>query len=1204
VREPFSNLLLRYRGRAHLTQRELASRVGVGYRSVQDWEAGNNYPSAERLHSLTTALLDANAFTRGHEVDEARVLWDSVADATPRMRVRFDSQWFSGLLQYGTAASARTPAPSDVAAHPASERHEDWGEAPDTTGFVGRSDDLGIVRDWVLDERCRLVCVLGMGGIGKTMLVAQVSLSVARNFERLYWRSLRDAPPLSDWLEAAIGFLSDQQLVPPGTESERLVALIQLLRDRRCLVVLDNCEALLEPGREEGPYREDMVGYGRLIHSLGAAAHQSCIVLTSREAPPELAALGGDAVRTYRLAGLAPKEAQILLAPSQLEGSPEQWAELNERFGGNALALKLVSDSIRELFGGEIGGFLGEAGEINIFGGIRRLIAEQVQRSSPTEQHILRLLAVEREPMSLKRLIATVGPRLGYDTALEGVEALRRRSLVERSETAGSAFMLQSVVLEYVTNQLVEDVSSDVKDGRAERLREQTLIQPHAKDYVRQAQERLIGAPILQRLNSQDGAGIADARLLSLLDHWRGRPPDEQGYGPGNVVNLLRLYRGHLRGLDLSRLSIRQAYLAEVEAQDATLAGAHLSGTVLAEGFDFPGSIALSSDGELLAAGTSTGQVWLWRVADRTSLLAVRGPTGAVWGLSLSADGQLMASSSTDGVARVWRTSTGREIASLEGHTGMLRSVSLSGDGRLLASGGSDGTVRLWQTDTAALLATLEGHTGGIRSVSLSADGRLVASVGTDGLVLLWDARTGQPLEGPHGEIGAIRSVALSADGRLFAVGGTDGMVALWDTALAHPLASLQAQTDEVWGLALSADGHLLASGGTDGVVQLWNTTTAQRIATLQGLASGVWGLRMSGDGGLLASGGTDGAVRLWETRTGRPLATLQGHIGAIRGIALASRGRLLAGVGTDGLVRLWDAETWQPVGILQGHTGELWAVVISADGRVLASAGSDGTVRVWDTMTCRQVALLHGHVGGIRSVALSADGHLLASGGTDGSVRVWDTTAARPIAILRGHAGDVRSVALSADGRLLASGGADATVRVWEPHAARALATLEGHTGEVWSVACRADGQLLASGGVDGQVRIWETARLRTIGTLPSQSGGVLGLAMAADRPDLLAIGGTDGTARIWDITTTQPLASMNGHMGGVPGVALSADAHLLATGSFDGSLKLWDVESGRCLRTLRAERRYERVDITGVTGITEGQRQALLALGAVEGA
>jgi len=62
-------------------------------------------------------------------------------------------------------------------------------------------------------------------------------------------------------------------------------------------------------------------------------------------------------------------------------------------------------------------------------------------------------------------------------------------------------------------------------------------------------------------------------------------------------VNLLRLLRGDLRGLDLSRLAIRHAYLQGVDAQDASLAGAQLAQAVLAEAFAYPTAVALSADG-------------------------------------------------------------------------------------------------------------------------------------------------------------------------------------------------------------------------------------------------------------------------------------------------------------------------------------------------------------------------------------------------------------------------------------------------------------------------------------------------------------------------------------------------------------------------------------------------------------------------------
>ena len=162
------------------------------------------------------------------------------------------------------------------------------------------------------------------------------------------------------------------------------------------------------------------------------------------------------------------------------------------------------------------------------------------------------------------------------------------------------------------------------------------------------------------------------------------------------------MLRGHSRGLDLSRLVIRQAYLAEVEARDARLVDAHLADTVLAEAFDLLGSVVLSGDAALLAAGTSTGEVWLRQVADRTLLWAVRGHTGAVYRMALSVDGQLLASSGEDGTVRLWKTATRRPQASLQGQTGTVYDVALSADGQLRASGGGDGMCSFGRPAPAA----------------------------------------------------------------------------------------------------------------------------------------------------------------------------------------------------------------------------------------------------------------------------------------------------------------------------------------------------------------------------------------------------------------------------------------------------------------------------------------------------------------------
>jgi WD40 repeat protein len=188
-------------------------------------------------------------------------------------------------------------------------------------------------------------------------------------------------------------------------------------------------------------------------------------------------------------------------------------------------------------------------------------------------------------------------------------------------------------------------------------------------------------------------------------------------------------------------------------------------------------------------------------------------------------------------------------------------------------------------------------------------------------------------------------------------------------------------------------------------------------------------------------------------------------------------------------------------------------------------------------------------------------------------------------LATLHGHTSAVWGMALEAGGRLLASGSEDGTVRLWELPGGRALATLQGHTSGVYSVALAAAGHLVASASADGTVRLWQAAFASREGNDP-QAGGPEDFSQAPAAPP----------------SEWRPLATLWGHTGVVRGVALSADGHLVASGGFDETVRLWESSSAACLRVLRSARRYERVDITGLKGITAAQRQALIALGAVD--
>jgi hypothetical protein len=240
-------------------------------------------------------------------------------------------------------------------------RHIDWGEAPDVSVFYGRQAELAQLEQWLSQERCRLVGILGMGGIGKTALVARLAEQVQAQFDYLIWTSLRNAPSLDEVLAGWIQFLSDQTVYDlPDELDQRIAMLLDYLHRQRCLLVLDNLEAILQAGEGAGHYRVGYEAYGQLLRRIGASRHQSCLVLTSREKPGEFAPLEGKTtpVRTLHLANLDSEASQALLQDKELVGPAESWSALSERYSGNPLALKLVAETVRELFFGDIAQFL------------------------------------------------------------------------------------------------------------------------------------------------------------------------------------------------------------------------------------------------------------------------------------------------------------------------------------------------------------------------------------------------------------------------------------------------------------------------------------------------------------------------------------------------------------------------------------------------------------------------------------------------------------------------------------------------------------------------------------------------------------------------------------------------------------------------------------------------------------------------------
>lgn len=354
----------------------------------------------------------------------------------------------------------------------------DWGEAPDVSLFYGRTTELTTLKQWTLPKSlrqtipCRLITLLGMGGIGKTWLSVKLTQQLQDQFEFVIWRSLLPRPPLKDLLSDLITFLSNgQETNLPDNLHSRVSRLIDYLQRHRCLLVLDGAEAVLqdcatykspcgscfwfpETGNQE--YRE-------FFKRLGAVAHNSCVILTSCDKPKEITFLEGETlpVRVFHLYGLQMPDVQELLnAKGNFKGSPADWHKLVECYAGHPLALNLVSNTIQNLFAGNIGEFLQQ--QTPIFGELSHLLEQQWQCLSDTHKQVLKSLAFHCQPISFAELRSQLASSISPQTLLAALESLQARSLIE---TNGARLSLHPLVMEYFNSQLIPEHNRHIQSS-------------------------------------------------------------------------------------------------------------------------------------------------------------------------------------------------------------------------------------------------------------------------------------------------------------------------------------------------------------------------------------------------------------------------------------------------------------------------------------------------------------------------------------------------------------------------------------------------------------------------------------------------------------------------------------------------------------------------------------------------------------------
>ena len=325
----------------------------------------------------------------------------------------------------------------------------DFGEAPDVRFFYGRKTETSILRRWVLQQRCRLVALLGIGGVGKTYLAAKVVQELQSEFDFVFWRSLRNAPRLDTLLAEQISLISVQQ-----ETTYSIPRLIHWLRQSRCLIILDGMEALFKSGENTGCYRAGYESYSELLSVVGQANHKSCYLLTSRETPEEIDTLAGKNLPVQKLLLEGSSEAALaLLETKQLEGTQVEKEQLCDRYACSPLLLQKISSAIHDVFSGQIALFLRE--DIFLLKEVRRFLDGQFERLTPLEKAVMTWLAIAQEQEDLSSLKADIQPVYGKAALIDALASLCGRSLIKQQ---GNTYTQHPFITAYVMNYVNENV--------------------------------------------------------------------------------------------------------------------------------------------------------------------------------------------------------------------------------------------------------------------------------------------------------------------------------------------------------------------------------------------------------------------------------------------------------------------------------------------------------------------------------------------------------------------------------------------------------------------------------------------------------------------------------------------------------------------------------------------------------------------------
>ncbi|MCT7957041.1 CHAT domain-containing protein [Laspinema palackyanum] len=154
-------------------------------------------------------------------------------------------------------------------------------------------------------------------------------------------------------------------------------------------------------------------------------------------------------------------------------------------------------------------------------------------------------------------------------------------------------------------------------------------------------------------------------------------------------------------------------------------------------------------DGSIISSSMD-GTIKIWDPEQEQLSQTLVGPSGwlspaqawfsqdvEVYSLAISSDGEILASGGSEDVIKIWRWRDRQLQQTLKGHSDTIQAVAIAPDGKTLASGGRDHTIRIWDLSTGNTLQTL-GHSDTVNSLAFSPDGQTLISGSQDKTIKIW----------------------------------------------------------------------------------------------------------------------------------------------------------------------------------------------------------------------------------------------------------------------------------------------------------------------------------------------------------------------------------------------------------------------------------------------------------------------------------